>query len=182
MSPIDVVHVTELVSPWILKENPRNAAKHPEDQVLALAAMFKKYGFIGAVVVGTSDVILAGHGRVLAAKKAGMKEIPILRVDHLSQELQDGYVIAENKSSEMKTWNEEMLQSEIDRLCEMDFDMLELGIPTLEDIMGGIEHEERKDGAPSPDDDFETDARRDAELEEESERCEACGQTVNVAA
>lgn len=185
MSDIVMVHETILFPTKKLRENPKNAAKHPPDQVSGLVKLFKRYGFIGSVIVGTGDVILAGHGRVMAAKLAGMDMIPVTHVGHLSRDEQDAYMIAENKSSELKTWDEDLLQSELERLCELDFDLDELVLSTLDEFIDAIpgEHEERKDGAVSPDDDFETDEKRDKGLwPDEEEYCEACGQKIVEAA
>lgn len=164
-------------SPLNLVLNEKNAATHPPEQIAALVKSFKKFGFIGSVIVGTDLRILAGHGRVMAALEAGFDHIPVIDVSHLSEELQDAYMIAENKISEMKGWNEDLLMMEIDRLTEIDPSLSGLGfgdmdLDALLDVSPIIpagpwrEHEERKDNLPSPDDDFDHDEGREQEKED----------------
>lgn len=141
MSQIELNHKTTLLNPKSLKPSETNAARHPEDQIEMMKRAFSKYGFIGAVIIGSDKKILAGHGRVQAAIELGMPKIPVVDVSHLGADEQAAYMIAENKIGELKTWDEEMLQSEIDRLVDLEnFDFADLGLDldeyqaTLEDV------------------------------------------------
>lgn len=175
---IETRHESKLMNPKNLVNNDRNAAEHPDDQIDSLVRAYKRFGFIGAVVVGTGNKILAGHGRVQAAIKAGMKQIPVIDVSMLSADEQDAFVISENKISELKTWNEDLLDAELDRLTQLDFSLEELGISDddedIDDLMEEAsgwprEHEERKGDFPSPDDDFDHDGNREEELEDDDD-------------
>lgn len=170
---------TTFESPLNLVLNEKNSALHPPEQIAALIKSFQTFGFVGSVVVGTDMRILAGHGRVMAALEAGIEEIPVIDMSDLPEHLQDAFMLADNKISDMKTYDEDLLQMEIDRLIELDPSLEGLGFGEidLDALMAGIEHapgggiyrehEERKDGLPSPDDDFDKDEGREKEKEED---------------
>lgn len=165
---------TTYESPLNLVLNEKNSAQHPPEQIAALMKSFQKFGFVGSVVVGTDMRILAGHGRVMAALEAGIEEIPVIDMSDLSEELQDAFMLADNRIGDMKIYDETLMQMEIDRLLDFDETLGGLGFGEIDmdEIMAGLqslpgEHEERKDGLPSPDDEFERDKGREEEKEEE---------------
>lgn len=83
--------------------NPR---VHSPSQVEAIAESIKAFGFVLPVLIDESDRILAGHGRVLAAKKLRLKSIPIIRINHLSEQQAKTYMLADNKLTERSAWDE----------------------------------------------------------------------------
>jgi hypothetical protein len=105
----------------------RNARTHSEDQIAQIAASIAEFGFVNPVLIGADDVIVAGHGRVLAAKRLGLTEVPVIVLDHLSEAQRRALVIADNKIAENAGWDEPMLRAELAALRESDFDLGVLG-------------------------------------------------------
>jgi DNA modification methylase len=115
-------HRIEHVSPQSLRPYPGNARKHNRRQKRALEASIRRFGFMQAVLVSKDNEIIAGHGRVEAAKSLGLTEIPIIRIEHLSETDRRAYVIADNKIAEMARWDKEILAIELQNLIEVGFD------------------------------------------------------------
>jgi hypothetical protein len=105
----------------------RNARTHSDDQVAQIAASIAEFGFVNPVLIGTDDVIVAGHGRVLAAKRLGLPEVPVIVLDHLNEAQRRALVIADNRLAENAGWDEAMLRAELAALREEDFDLDILG-------------------------------------------------------
>jgi len=105
----------------------RNARTHSEDQIAQIAASIAEFGFVNPVLIGADDVIVAGHGRVLAAKRLGLSEVPVIVLDHLNEAQRRALVIADNKLAENAGWDEAMLRAELAALREEDFDLDILG-------------------------------------------------------
>jgi hypothetical protein len=105
----------------------RNARTHSDEQVAQIAASIAEFGFVNPVLIGTDDVIVAGHGRVLAAKRLGLAEVPVIVLDHLNEAQRRALVIADNKLAENAGWDEAMLRAELAALREEDFDLDILG-------------------------------------------------------
>lgn len=105
----------------------RNARTHSEDQIAQIAASIAEFGFVNPVLIGADDVIVAGHGRVLAAKRLGLTEVPVIVLDHLSEAQRRALVIADNKIAENAGWDEAMLRAELAALRESAFDLGVLG-------------------------------------------------------
>lgn len=80
-----------------LKANQRNARTHFSKQIQQIAASIKQFGFLNPVLIDENDMIVAGHGRVEAAKTLKITEVPTLRVEHLSAQQKRAYVLADNK-------------------------------------------------------------------------------------
>jgi DNA modification methylase len=110
-----------------LRPNPKSARTHPKRKIRDLAKAIKAVGFIGAIVVDESGMILAGHARHAAAKLLGMKAVPTICVTGLSDELVRAFVLADNKFSERAGWNREILAAELEELSillpSVDLDM-----------------------------------------------------------
>ena len=100
-----------------------NARTHSEEQVDKIVKSIEEFGFINPVLVNKDNVIIAGHGRVMAAKKMGRDKVPCLFVEHLSDEQMRAYVIADNKLAEEAGWDMEMLSIELSELDEIGFDI-----------------------------------------------------------
>jgi DNA modification methylase len=101
----------------------RNARTHAEGQVAQIAGSIAEFGFVNPILVGADDVIIAGHGRLLAAQKLGMAEVPVIRLEHLSEIQRRALVIADNKIAENAAWDEELLRLELEELRAEDFDL-----------------------------------------------------------
>jgi ParB-like chromosome segregation protein Spo0J len=100
-----------------------NSRTHSAEQVAQIAASIKEFGFNNPVLVDADGGIIAGHGRVMAARKLGLDEVPTICLDHLTDAQRRAYVIADNKLALNAGWDEEALQAELDRLRELDFDL-----------------------------------------------------------
>lgn len=100
----------------------RNAKKHPEKQVQLLADSIKQFGFIAPAVIDKNNELIAGHGRTMAAKLAGLEKVPVIRAEHLTDEQVKAYRLADNKLAESE-WDMGLVISE---LKELSLPMLEL--------------------------------------------------------
>ncbi len=123
------VQKTEDLIPY--EKNPR----HNEDAITAVAKSIEKFGFKVPIVVDASNVIVNGHTRLKAAKYLGLKEVPTIIADDLTPEQIKAFRLADNKVGEIATWDEELLNAELDELADLDFDMTEFGFG-LPDIEG----------------------------------------------
>jgi DNA modification methylase len=105
----------------------RNPRTHTEEQVAQIAASIAEFGFVNPVLVGADGVIIAGHARVMAARKLGLTEAPVIVLDHLTPAQRRALVIADNRLAENAGWDEEMLRVELEALREDDFNLEVLG-------------------------------------------------------
>jgi DNA modification methylase len=110
----------------------RNPRTHTEEQVAQIAASIAEFGFVNPVLVGADGVIIAGHARVMAARKLGLGEVPVIVLDHLSQAQRRALVIADNRLAENAGWDEEMLRVELEALREDAFHLDLLGFEDAE--------------------------------------------------
>jgi ParB-like chromosome segregation protein Spo0J len=101
----------------------RNSRTHSEAQVTKIASSIKEFGFINPVVTDGKNGIVAGHGRVLAASKLGLKEVPCVEASHLTEAQKRAYVIADNRMALDAGWDIEMLKVELKDLEDMKFDL-----------------------------------------------------------
>jgi DNA modification methylase len=113
--------VTDLI-PYIA-----NSRTHSDAQVAQIAASIKEFGWTNPILVSGDDSIIAGHGRLMAARKLGMEEVPVIVLDHLSKSQQRALVIADNQLALNAGWNMDMLKAEIEDLQLEDFDLNILG-------------------------------------------------------
>jgi DNA modification methylase len=104
----------------------RNARTHSAAQVAQVAGSIAEFGFVNPILVGADNVIIAGHARLLAAKKLGMTEVPVIVLDHLSEIQRRALVIADNRLAMNAGWDDAMLQVELAALQEANFN-LDLG-------------------------------------------------------
>lgn len=109
-----------------------NARTHSEDQVAQIAASIAEFGFTNPILIGADDVVIAGHGRLLAAKLLGLSEVPVIVLDHLSDAQRRALVIADNRIAENAGWDEAMLRAELAALREDEFDLDVLGFGDAE--------------------------------------------------
>lgn len=110
----------------------RNSRTHSDEQVAQIAASIKEFGFMAPIIVSKDNTIIAGHGRILAARKLGLEIVPCLMAEHLTEAQIKAYVIADNKLSENAGWDNEMLKVEIEDLKGLDFDIDILGFDEKE--------------------------------------------------
>ena len=110
----------------------RNSRTHSDAQVAQVAASIREFGFTNPVLIDGADGIIAGHGRVMAARKLGLEKVPCIRLAHLSETQKRAYVIADNKLALNSGWDEEMLALELAELREVDFDMQITGFDEAE--------------------------------------------------
>jgi len=108
--------------PWA-----RNPRTHSDAQIAQIAASIAEFGFNNPILVDTKAGIIAGHGRLLAARKLGLTEVPVIVLDHLTEAQKRAYVIADNKLAENAGWDDEMLRVEIEALQDESFDVSLLG-------------------------------------------------------
>ena len=119
--------------PHELKPRASNPRIHSVRQIKQIAASIKEFGFVNPVLVNGSDEIIAGHGRVEAAKRLGMSDVPIVRIDHLTPAQVRAYVIADNKLAEDAGWDRKLLALELQELSvELNFDVSITGFETGE--------------------------------------------------
>jgi len=105
----------------------RNPRTHTGEQVAQIAASIIEFGWTNPVLVGADGVIIAGHARVLAARKLGKTQVPVIVLDHLTEAQRRALVIADNRLALNAGWDEEMLRVEIEALREDDFNLDLLG-------------------------------------------------------
>ena len=103
--------------PWA-----RNARKHSKKQIRQIADSMEEFGFTNPVLIDQDDTILAGHGRVEAAKLLGWTTVPCLEVEHMNAAQKRAYVLADNKLALNASWDEELLSEELAALSEIDLD------------------------------------------------------------
>ena len=101
----------------------RNSRTHSESQVDKIAASIKEFGFLNPVIVDGDNGIIAGHGRILAAKKLGMDKVPTVEASHLTDAQRRAYVMADNRLALDAGWDDEMLRVEFAELKDLGFDL-----------------------------------------------------------
>ncbi len=109
-------------SPADLKPYEHNAKKHPQEQIDRIADSIAAFGFKRVVVIDSDDVIIAGHGSVLAAQKLGLDKIPCLPAGDLTPEQLKAFRLADNKTAE-SGWDYELLNLELDGITDIDMGM-----------------------------------------------------------
>lgn len=100
-----------------------NSRKHSDDQVSQIAASIKEFGWTNPILVDGDNGIIAGHGRIMAAKKLGMTEVPVIELAHLSKEQRKALIIADNKLALNSDWDTNLLSIELADLKELGFDL-----------------------------------------------------------
>lgn len=100
-----------------------NAKQHSEKQITRLASSIREFGFVNPVLVDKDLNVIAGHGRIAAAKKLDLKEVPCLFVEGLTEAQRKAYILADNRLGELAEWDMELVTSELELLQELDFDI-----------------------------------------------------------
>ena len=143
---MQLVPVTKLV-PYV-----NNARTHSPEQINKLRSSLREFGFINPVIIDRDFGVIAGHGRILAAKEEGIAEVPCVFADHLTQAQKKAYILADNRMAMDAGWDEELLRVEIEALQAETFDLSLTGFDEkeLSDLF--------KDDADVQEDDFDVDA------------------------
>ena len=101
----------------------RNARTHSEEQVAQIAASIREFGFNAPVLIDGQGGIIAGHGRVMAARKLGLENVPTIALPHLSDVQKRAYILADNKLALNSGWDNEMLQLELEEIAADGLDI-----------------------------------------------------------
>ena len=131
----------------------RNARTHSETQIAQIAGSIAEFGFVNPVLVGDDGVLVAGHGRILAARKLGLHEAPVIVLAHLTPTQRRALMIADNQIALNAGWNEELLSAELASLKEESFDLELLGFDDadLDRLLATpLEEVQSADEAPEP--------------------------------
>ena len=110
----------------------RNPRTHSDAQVAQIAASIVEFGFNNPILVDTKDGIIAGHGRLLAARKLKLDQVPVVVLDHLTETQKRAYILADNRLAELAGWDEELLRGELAELRDADFDLELIGFTETE--------------------------------------------------
>ncbi len=146
----------------------RNARTHSPEQVKQLAASIVEFGFTNPILVDTDQGVVAGHGRLEAARDLALEEVPVVVLDHLTPKQKKAYIIADNKLALNAGWDMSLLREEMVGLSLADFDLSLIGFNDKEvaDLLDpeGIDEGESPDDFDEIDDDIETEYK-----------CPSCG-------
>ena len=140
---------TAAVIPYV-----NNSRTHSDNQVAQVAASMREFGFTNPILIDDEGSIIAGHGRVLAARKLGMDEVPSITLSGLTKAQRKAYVIADNQLALNAGWNLDLLKVEIEELTELEFDVDLLGFDDdflsglLDDATAGLTDEDSVPDAP----------------------------------
>jgi len=120
----------EMVSVSALKPYARNAHTHSKKQLRQIAESIKVFGWTNPILTDANNVVMAGHGRLAAAKLVGIDRVPIIRIDDMTEAQKRAYILADNKLAEKAGWDQELLTLELQDLLEMDlgFEVTATGI------------------------------------------------------
>lgn len=118
-----------------------NSRQHSDAQVAQIAASIKEFGWTNPILVDASNGIIAGHGRLMAARKLGMTEVPVIQLSHLSDNQRKALIIADNKLALNAGWDEELLKIELNELLDADFDLELIGFDKdeLDELLRPVE-------------------------------------------
>ncbi len=146
----------------------RNARTHSPEQVKQIAASIVEFGFTNPILVDTESGVIAGHGRLEAARDLALEEVPVVVLDHLTPKQKKAYIIADNKLALNAGWDMSLLREEMVGLSLADFDLSLIGFNDKEvaDLLDpeGIDEGESPDDFDEIDDDIETEYK-----------CPSCG-------
>ena len=112
----ELVKTSELV-PYI-----NNARTHSDEQISKLRASLREFGFINPIIIDKDKNVIAGHGRLKAAKLEGIDSVPCVLAEHLTEAQKKAYIIADNRMAEDAGWDEDLLRVEIEELQNLSFD------------------------------------------------------------
>ena len=136
-----------------LRPSPRNARTHSQKQIRQIAKSIKRFGFTNPILVDDQGYVIAGHGRLEAAKQLGLKSVPTLALSHLSAKERRAYMLADNKIALNAGWDQDILALELQELIEVDFDVELTGFSIAEtDLIIESSKEASTQGRDQPED------------------------------
>lgn len=138
------LNTVESVEHWSLQRlipYAKNARTHDDTQVSQIAGSIAEFGFVNPILVGDDNVIIAGHGRLMAAQQLGLDTVPVIVLHHLTEAQRRALVIADNKIAENAEWNDELLKLELEELGDLGFDLDVIGFSDeeLDELLGNDE-------------------------------------------
>lgn len=138
------LNTVESVEHWSLQRlipYAKNARTHDDTQVSQIAGSIAEFGFVNPILVGDDNVIIAGHGRLMAAQQLGLDTVPVIVLHHLTEAQRRALVIADNKIAENAGWNDELLKLELEELGDLGFDLDVIGFSDeeLDELLGNDE-------------------------------------------
>ena len=144
-----------------------NSRKHSNEQIVKLVQSIKEFGFTNPVMISLKNEVIAGHGRIEAAKRVGMKMVPCIRLEHLDEAQRRALIIADNQHAQLATWDYDILAHEIDELNSMKYDISVIGFTNeeLSELIGC--------GEELPDNDLKADEKTKKPVE-----CPNCGWVI----
>ncbi|MGO9451558.1 MAG: site-specific DNA-methyltransferase [Candidatus Binataceae bacterium] len=113
----------ELLSTDALKPYARNPRSHSPKQIRQIAQSIRKFGFTNPILIDAEGVVIAGHGRLEGAKMLGIKRVPVIRLDYMTEAQKRAYIIADNKLAENAGWDRELLALELRYISELDVNL-----------------------------------------------------------
>jgi ParB-like chromosome segregation protein Spo0J len=130
----------------------RNARTHSEAQVALIAGSIREYGFTNPVLVDGANGIIAGHGRVLAARQLGLASVPTIELAHLTETQKQAYILADNRLAEAAGWDKDLLALELGDLRDLGVDLTALGfdLGELDALLNAGTPDPREDEVPDP--------------------------------
>lgn len=135
-----------------LRPHDRNPRTHSKKQVEQIAESIRRFGFTNPVLVDRDGQVIAGHGRIEAAKLLGMATVPVLRLEHMTEAEKRAYIIADNRLAELAGWDNDLLALELAAVAELDsdFDLAITGfdVAEIEALLNGLESGEQQEEEP----------------------------------
>lgn len=135
-----------------LRPHDRNPRTHSKKQVEQIAESIRRFGFTNPVLVDKEGQVIAGHGRIEAAKLLGMARVPVLRLEHMTEAEKRAYIIADNRLAELAGWDNDLLALELAAVAELDsdFDLALTGfdVAEIEALLNGLETGEQQEEEP----------------------------------
>jgi ParB-like nuclease domain len=130
----------------------RNPRTHSDAQIAQIAASIAEFGFTNPILVDSKNGVIAGHGRLLGARKLGLATVPVIVLDHLSETQKRAYIVADNKLALNAGWDDELLALELVELKDADYDLNVLGFDPkeLDDLLTGVDDEKADEVPPLP--------------------------------
>jgi DNA modification methylase len=138
-----------------LKLDAKNPRVHSKRQIEQLSKSIKSFGFLWPVMIDGTRRVLAGHGRIAAAKRLGLQELPTISIDHLSESQRRAFIIADNRLAEQASWDEKLLGEQLKELLEveLDFDLEATGfeVGEIDVLVEGVSPEVKGNSDPADD-------------------------------
>ena len=122
----------EIIETSKLVPYQNNARTHSPEQVMKLRSSMREFGFINPILIDREFNVIAGHGRLMAAKEEGLTSVPCVYVDHLTEAQKKAYILADNRMAMDAGWDEDLLRVELVALQGFDFDMTLTGFDEQE--------------------------------------------------